>query len=132
MEQTTTVTLQLKRVSARYGHNRGTQKECTPTGGNNTPEEATVTETERQHAHTPDITPKEAIVTEMKSFCALVQVMLHYYEDSLLEEEINRQQPQRHRRELEHLHQKKKRHHHQRLENRHQGLEHYRKKLGCP
>ena len=54
------------------------QKKCTPTGGNNTPEEATLTETERQHAQIPDITPKEAIVTGTERFCALVQVVLHY------------------------------------------------------
>ena len=48
------------------------------------------------------------------------------------EREGHRQQPERHRRDLEHPHQKNKRHHHQRLENRHQGLEHYRKKLECP
>ena len=53
-----------------------TQKERTPTGGNNTPEEATVTETERQHSQIPDITPEETIVTETERFCALVQVIL--------------------------------------------------------
>ena len=47
MEHTTTVTPQLKKVSARYGQNHTTQKECTLSGGNNTPEEATVMETER-------------------------------------------------------------------------------------
>ena len=86
MEHTTTVTLQRKRVSARYGQNYATQKECTPSGGNNTPEEATVTETERQHVQIPD-KPEKAIVTETERFCALVQVMLHYYENNLLEEE---------------------------------------------
>ena len=45
MEHTTTVTPQLKKVSARYGQDHATRKECTPLGGNNTPEEATVTET---------------------------------------------------------------------------------------
>ena len=62
-------------------------KECTSTGGNNTPEEATVTETERQHARIRDITPEKAIVPETEHFCALVQVMPHYYENNLLEEE---------------------------------------------
>ena len=57
------VTPQRKRVSAQYGQNLATQKECTPTGGDLTPEEATVTETERQHAQIPDITPEEATVT---------------------------------------------------------------------
>ena len=78
MEHTTTVTPQQKRISARYGQNIATQKECTPTGGNTTPEEATATETERQHAQIPDITPNEAGVTETERSCALVQVMLHY------------------------------------------------------
>ena len=87
MEHTTTATPQWKRVSARYGHNLSTQKERTLTGGNNTPEEATVTETERQHARIPGITPEEATVTETERFCALVQVMLHYHENNLLEEE---------------------------------------------
>ena len=87
MENTTTVTPQRKRVSTRYGQNHATHKECTPTGGNNTPEEATVTETERQHAQIPDITPEKAIVTEMERFFAPVQVMLHYYDNNLLEEE---------------------------------------------
>ena len=87
MEHTTTVTPHRKRVSARYGQNHATQKECTPTGGNSTPEEATVTETERQHAQTPAITPEKAIVTETERFCALVQVMLHYYDNNLLEQE---------------------------------------------
>ena len=64
MEHTTTVAPQLKRVPARYRQNIATQKECTPTSGNNTPEEVTATETERQHAQIPDITPKEAIVIE--------------------------------------------------------------------
>ena len=86
MEHTTTVTPQLERVSARYEQNHATQKECTLTGGKNTPEEATVTETERQHAQTPDITLEKAIVTETERFCALDQVMLHYYENKLLEE----------------------------------------------
>ena len=81
------VTPQLKRVSARYGQNHATRKECTPTGGNNTPEEATVTETERLHAQIPDITLEKAFVTKTERFCALVQVMLHYYENNLLEEE---------------------------------------------
>ena len=53
----------------------------------NTPEEATVAETERQHAQIPDITPEKAIVTETERFCALVQVMLHYYGNNLLEKE---------------------------------------------
>ena len=87
MEHTTTVTPQRKRVSARYGQNIATQKECTPTGGNNTPEEANATETERQHAQIPDITPKKAIFTETERFCSLVQVMLHIYENNFLEEE---------------------------------------------
>ena len=86
MEHTTTVTPQRKRVSARYGQNDATQKECTTSGGNNTPKEATVTKTERQHAHIPD-KPEKAIATETERFCALVQVMLHYYENNLLEEE---------------------------------------------
>ena len=84
MEHTTTVTPQLKRVSARYGRNHATQEECTPTGGKNAPEESTVTETERQHAQIPD-KPEKAIGTER--FSALVQVMLHYYDNKLLEEE---------------------------------------------
>ena len=63
MEHTTTVTPQLKRVSARYGRNHATHWECTPTIGNNTPEEA-ITETERQHAQIPDITPEKTIVSE--------------------------------------------------------------------
>ena len=87
MEHTTTVTPQLKRVSARYGRNHATQKKCTPTGGNNTSEEATVTETERQHGQIPDITPEKAIVTETERFYALVQVMLHYYDSNHLEKE---------------------------------------------
>ena len=40
MEQTTTVTPQRKTLSARYGQNIATAKEGTPTGGKNTPEEA--------------------------------------------------------------------------------------------
>ena len=40
-----------------------------------------------------------------------------------------RQQRVRHQLELEHPHRKQRRHHHQSLGNRHQGLEHYRKKL---
>ena len=87
MEHTTTVTPQLKRVSARYGQNHATQNECTSTGGNNTPEDATVTETEHQYAQIPDITPEKTIVTQTERFCALVQVMLHYYENNILEEE---------------------------------------------
>ena len=86
MEKTTTVLRQLKKVSARYGQNHATHKECTPTGGNNTPEEATVTETERQHARIPD-KPEKAIVTETERFFALVQVMLHYYDNNLPEKE---------------------------------------------
>ena len=86
MKHTATVTPQVKKVSARYGQNLAIQKECTPTGGHNTPREATVTETERQHAQTPDITPEEAIVTETERFCALVQVMLHYYAHNLVKE----------------------------------------------
>ena len=118
MKHTTTVTPQLKRVSARYGRNHATQEECTPTGENNTPEEVTVTETERQHAQIPD-KPEKPIVPETERFCALVQVMLHYYtRTTSWKRKSYRQQP--------------KRHHHQRLENRHQGLEHYRKKLECP
>ena len=116
MEHTTTLTPQLKKLSARYGQNHATQKECTPSGGNNTPEEATVTKTERQHAQIPD-KPEKAIVTETERFCALVQVILQYYENNLLGEEKLSTTP--------------KRHHYQRLENRHQGLEHYRKKLEC-
>ena len=87
IEHTTTVTSQQKRVSTRYGQNHTTHKECTPTGGNNTPEAATVTETERQNAQMPEITPEKAIVTETGRFFALVQVMLHYYENNLLGEE---------------------------------------------
>ena len=45
-----------------------------------------VTENERQHAQIPDITPKEASVTETERFCALVQVMLHFYENNVLDE----------------------------------------------
>ena len=86
MEHTTTITPQRKRVSAWYGHNHATRKECTPSGGNNTPEKETVTETEHQDAQILD-TPEKAIVTETERFCALVQVMLHYYENNLLEEE---------------------------------------------
>ena len=86
MEHTTTATHQRK-TNPRYGQNIATQKECTSTGGNNTPEEATATETERQHAQIPDATPEKAIVTETERFCALVQVMLHYYANNLLEEE---------------------------------------------
>ena len=71
MEHTTTVTPQLKKVSARYGQNHATQKEGTPSGGNNTPEEATVTEAERQHAQIPD-KPEKAIVTQTERPCALV------------------------------------------------------------
>ena len=44
----------------------------------------------------------------------------------------NRQQPECHRRELEHPRHQKKRQHHQRLGNRHQGPGNYRKKLECP
>ena len=87
MEHAATVTPQLKRVSARYGHNHATQKECTSTGGNNTPEEAIVTETERQYAQIPDITPEKATVTETELFGALVPVVPHYYENNLLEED---------------------------------------------
>ena len=87
MEHTTTVTPQRKRVSARYGQTLATQKDCTLPGGNNTPKEDTVTETEHQHAQIPDTTPEEATVTETGRFCALVQVMLHYYENNLLETE---------------------------------------------
>ena len=88
MEHTTTVTPQRKRVSAWYGQNYANQKECTPSGGNNTPEEATGTEAERQDEQIPG-KPEKAIVTETEPgrFCALVQVMLHYYENNLLEEE---------------------------------------------
>ena len=78
-ENTTTVTLQRKKVPARYGQNHATQKECTPTGGDSTPKETTVTETDRQQAQVPDITPEEATVTQTEPFCALVQVLLHYY-----------------------------------------------------
>ena len=49
-------------------------------------EEATATETQRQHAQIPDVTFKEDMVTETEPFCALVQVMLHYspgYADSI-------------------------------------------------
>ena len=125
MEQTTTVTPHPKRVSARHGQHTSTQKECTPTGENNTPEEATVTETERLHDQIPDITPEEATVTETERFRALVQVILYYYANNLLEEKRLSAT------ELEHPHQQKKRHHHQRLEKWHQGLEYYRKKLWC-
>ena len=86
MKHTTTVTPQRKRVSARYGQNHATRTEYTPSGGNNAPEEATVTETERQHAQIPN-TPGKAIVTDTERFCALVQVMLHYYKNNLLEED---------------------------------------------
>ena len=61
MENTTTVTPQRKRLSVRDGQNHATHKECTPSGGNNTPEEATVTETERQHARIPDITHEKPL-----------------------------------------------------------------------
>ena len=87
MEHTMSVTPQRKRASARYGQNLAIQKECTLTRGNNTPEEATVTGTECQNAQIPDITTEEAIVTETERFCALVQIMLHFYETNLLEEE---------------------------------------------
>ena len=63
--------------------------ECTLTGGNNTPEEATVTATERQRAQIPDITPEEATITDTERFSALVQVMLHYCENDLLEEQTS-------------------------------------------
>ena len=87
MQHTATVTPQRKRVSARYDQNHATDSESTLTGENNTPEEATVTEAERQHARIPDTTPKNAIVTETERFCARVQAMLHYYDNNLLEEE---------------------------------------------
>ena len=87
MEYTTTATAGRKRVSARYVQNIAPREECTPTGGNNTPKEATATQTERQRARIPDITPKEAIVTETECFCAVVQVMLHYNANNSLEEE---------------------------------------------
>ena len=96
MEHTTTVAPQLTRVSARYGQNHTTQKECALTGRKNTPEDATVTETEHQHAQMPDITPENAIVTETERFCALVQVMLHYYENTFWNRKTHRQQPERH------------------------------------
>ena len=104
MEHTTTVKPQRKRVSARYGQNPATQKGCTPTSGNNTPEEATVTKTARQHLQIPDITPEEATVTETKRFCTLVQVMLHCYESNLLEEEKSPTTAGASWRELEHPH----------------------------
>ena len=87
MEHTTTVTPQRKRASTRYGQNHATHKECTPPGGNNTPEEATVAETERQHAQMPNITPEKDIVTERERYCTLDQVKLHYYDNNLLKEE---------------------------------------------
>ena len=87
MERTSTVTPQRDGVSACYGQNIATPKESTLTGENNTTETTTATETERQHAQIPDITPENAIVTETKGVCALVRVMLHYYENNLLEEE---------------------------------------------
>ena len=104
------------------GEEKATQKECTPTRGNNTPQEATVTETERQHAQIPDITPEKATVTETERLRAPFQVMPHYNEKNILEDRKRyRQQPERYRRELEHPHEKKKRHNRQRLENPHQG-----------
>ena len=50
MEHTATATPNRKRLSARYGQNIATAKECTPTSGKNTPEEATASETKREHA----------------------------------------------------------------------------------
>ena len=96
IEHTTTVTPQLKRVSARYGQNHATQKECTPTGGNNTPQEATVTEAERQHAQIPDMTPEKAIVTETERFCALVRPCYTTTRTTLWKRKSLRQQPERH------------------------------------
>ena len=61
-------------------------KKCTIKGGKITPEKATVKETERQHAQIPDITPVKAMVTTTERSCALVQIMLHYYKNNLLEE----------------------------------------------
>ena len=78
MEHTTNVTSQRKGLSAQYGPDIETATVCTPTGGKNTPEEATTTETKRQHAQIPDITSEEDIKTETEPFIALVQVMLHY------------------------------------------------------
>ena len=87
MEHTTIVMIQRKMVSTRDGQDHATQKESTSTGGNSTPKEGTVTETERLHAPIPDITPEKAIVTETERFCALVQAILHYYQNNLLKED---------------------------------------------
>ena len=87
MEQTTTVSPQQKRVSAWYGQYISAQKKCSPTGENITSKETTVTETGRRNDQITDITPEKATVTETERFCAPVQVMLHYYANSLLEEE---------------------------------------------
>ena len=48
------------------------------------PEDANVTETERQIAEIPD-KPEKAIVTDTESFYALVRVILHYYRNNLLD-----------------------------------------------
>ena len=82
MEYTTPVTLQQKGASERYEQNVTPKSECTPTGGNNTPEEAAVTETECQSRQLPHITTDEGTVTETDRFCAPVQVMAHYYENT--------------------------------------------------
>ena len=85
MENTTTVTPQRKRVPVRYGQDIAIQMECKPSGGNNTPEEATATEAERQLTQISDIMPEKAIATKTERFCTLFQFRKHYYENNLLE-----------------------------------------------
>ena len=64
MEYTAAETPQQKKISERYRHNLTTKSECTLTGGNNAPEEASIKETERQRAQIPDIEPEEDTVNE--------------------------------------------------------------------
>ena len=119
MEHFTNVSPHRSRRSARDGHNLITKKECTLTCGNNTTEEATGTENEPQHAQFPQITIEEAIASEIERYCALVQVMLHYYDKKFMKKKRSRQQPESDRREMEYSNQKENRHHLQRLKNRH-------------
>ena len=71
MEDTTTLTPQRKRVSARYGNNFATHEECTLTCENNTPEEATVTETERQRIRkSRTLHPKKPLPRDGALSCA--------------------------------------------------------------
>ena len=109
------------------------QKECTLTGGNSTPEEVAVTEIESQGVQIPNNMTDQATANETERFCALVQVMLHYTTSStaVWKRTCYRQHPERHRRELEHPHRQQKRSHPKKSKNRHQGLEHYCKKLEC-